>query len=1056
MRGEKGKEYDESLAAGHALAWRGEWQSAAEVYKRAAAHRPQDPSARAFLALALARLSQFPQALGELEAALELDPHNTLLLSKTVELQLQLGDPRAASATLVSLSDILAKNGFPEPSTVARRQSDSLLVQSTLAPPLPSQSPTPSATSQASAQVAEQESVPPRSAEPEPLVEAPQPEVGSPAALVRPADSSAAGTAVSAATTTPTAEGTESRATLSDVSEVASSQPVAAKVASPPTTPSAPSETTAPPTPTQVTPSGEAPRIESGTETTARPVTDTLGPLSWGKVPEEVASAQRTRFSEQAAAVAADQVALPERETAVADWARGGTQTLHFAPETAELPEVEAIPAESVSVAAETATAVSRAAEREAQAFGVEPLAFGLGSAALSAVNAAAEREAAVSANNEPTPSNQGAEQPMAESAAEAVWAVVEVVSASSPAALAEAEPEFVPAASDFVAVEQVPDLESGAAEMTAASSPRAIVVAVISAGSGDEPVPVLAVETSIELIPAETVGFVAFLPRPGEDVTAEAPPPAEPPETELAPAELADVPEPGPVTTPSEIAPAVGADVVAEPMPAFEVLTGEEPATYPEPAADGETRPARAELAPETEPAPAGPAKADGRLPWWPFGRKPKETEQPLAEKPTEPPERALATTPSAASSIEPMASAPKEQPTPAMAPAAAAPGESTAVTSPRPEEAVGLEVPCGAGAELRGSTVVEPADTRDVVPTAAPSPSATNELPAERDALAREAKGSATEAPEVDTTVASTGLASSTRSGAAEPEEPASFSEKEQTTPHSTATGDAMGPAAQLPATIPAEVAHELPEAVILPLAETAPEAESSPASVETGPTGSSLPQPAAPVARLEEQLPAGATRQPTEPKSPSSPLEPPSGGLPSPEESGAQGRRLTIPSGPAWLRDWHQAVSDIAAGRVASGLDRQATAVRELLDSPAVRSDGPAALSRLPGVDDYAAGEVLDLPNQRRTPLLLALARAEAFCDCNMPMSAMQELEVAIVAEPDFLPAQIALGHVYERTGHRKAANAKYAAVAAVCELRGLAELATELRHKAQAAA
>lgn len=156
------------------------------------------------------------------------------------------------------------------------------------------------------------------------------------------------------------------------------------------------------------------------------------------------------------------------------------------------------------------------------------------------------------------------------------------------------------------------------------------------------------------------------------------------------------------------------------------------------------------------------------------------------------------------------------------------------------------------------------------------------------------------------------------------------------------------------------------------------------------------------------------------------------------------------------PSWLAEWQQAVAAIAAGRIVLGMDGQTTSVRSLLEEAAGSEDALSELRRLPGVDEYAAREVLALPSERQPALLLALARAEAFLACGMPISATDELETAIAGAPDFLPAQIGLARVYQATGRPEPARVKYQAIARVCELRGESEVAARLRQEASRAA
>ncbi|MHB1133977.1 MAG: DNA polymerase III subunit gamma/tau domain-containing protein [Chloroflexota bacterium] len=147
MQGERRQSNEFELAAGHDLAWRGDWQGALAAYRHAVGVQPQDPVARAFLALALARLSQLPQSLHELQTALAGEPRNTVLLSKTAELQVRVGDPSAAARTYTTLSEVLQRNGYREAANTAAAQARELLAP----PTVPESAPPPTAETPAAA-----------------------------------------------------------------------------------------------------------------------------------------------------------------------------------------------------------------------------------------------------------------------------------------------------------------------------------------------------------------------------------------------------------------------------------------------------------------------------------------------------------------------------------------------------------------------------------------------------------------------------------------------------------------------------------------------------------------------------------------------------------------------------------------------------------------------------------------------------------------------------------------------------------------------------------------
>ena len=87
MAGGRQKDYQGALTAGHALAWDGFWESAADAYRRAVALAPQEPAARAYLGMALLCLGVEEEAAAELREALRLQPGNALLTRKLAALE---------------------------------------------------------------------------------------------------------------------------------------------------------------------------------------------------------------------------------------------------------------------------------------------------------------------------------------------------------------------------------------------------------------------------------------------------------------------------------------------------------------------------------------------------------------------------------------------------------------------------------------------------------------------------------------------------------------------------------------------------------------------------------------------------------------------------------------------------------------------------------------------------------------------------------------------------------------------------------------------------------
>ncbi|MDA8218617.1 MAG: hypothetical protein M0Z94_13470 [Dehalococcoidales bacterium] len=149
--------------------------------------------------------------------------------------------------------------------------------------------------------------------------------------------------------------------------------------------------------------------------------------------------------------------------------------------------------------------------------------------------------------------------------------------------------------------------------------------------------------------------------------------------------------------------------------------------------------------------------------------------------------------------------------------------------------------------------------------------------------------------------------------------------------------------------------------------------------------------------------------------------------------------------------WLEDIHLAEADLRAGEVILALDHQASALDRLFASGPNGAELISQLTKLPGLDEEMARELAALPRKEQQLAALGLARSEMFALAGLPASAEQECESVIIALPDFLPAQVQLGRIYERCGRAKMAEAKYNVVATVYELRRQSEVASRLRER-----
>lgn len=97
--------YQELLDRGHDLAWTGNWEEAATLYRRAIEMRSDDPDAYIDLGLALYESGRFSQALDAYKGALRADPTNVNALKKIAEIYAKQGDKLKAASTYLMLAD---------------------------------------------------------------------------------------------------------------------------------------------------------------------------------------------------------------------------------------------------------------------------------------------------------------------------------------------------------------------------------------------------------------------------------------------------------------------------------------------------------------------------------------------------------------------------------------------------------------------------------------------------------------------------------------------------------------------------------------------------------------------------------------------------------------------------------------------------------------------------------------------------------------------------------------------------------------------------------------
>lgn len=103
--------YEGALEKGHSYAWEGDWQRAAEEYRRAASEFPQDPLAHRAMGWTLFQVGRLREALTAYRQVLELLPKDLATQRRLVEIYLGLGRTREAQDSLLSLADLHQEGG---------------------------------------------------------------------------------------------------------------------------------------------------------------------------------------------------------------------------------------------------------------------------------------------------------------------------------------------------------------------------------------------------------------------------------------------------------------------------------------------------------------------------------------------------------------------------------------------------------------------------------------------------------------------------------------------------------------------------------------------------------------------------------------------------------------------------------------------------------------------------------------------------------------------------------------------------------------------------------
>jgi hypothetical protein len=154
--------------------------------------------------------------------------------------------------------------------------------------------------------------------------------------------------------------------------------------------------------------------------------------------------------------------------------------------------------------------------------------------------------------------------------------------------------------------------------------------------------------------------------------------------------------------------------------------------------------------------------------------------------------------------------------------------------------------------------------------------------------------------------------------------------------------------------------------------------------------------------------------------------------------------------------WLVPWLEADDLLRSGQVEAALAEQAAGLTSAIAAHAKDDGSLVALARdLPGLDEYIVSALSTLAEGEQEATLLGLARAALFDEAGLVEAAVQEYQDMIVLAPESLAPQVALARLFERTGKTEQARVKYNIIAAVCELRGQAEMADQLRALARAA-
>ncbi len=123
QQSEQEQAYQTLLSQGHDLAWAGDWQAAADAYRRAVALRADDPLAFIDLGLALFETGQLRPAAEAYQRALLLQPGDVAALQKVADIHALLGERFQAASGYLLLGDHFMKQRDPVQAVRAWQQA---------------------------------------------------------------------------------------------------------------------------------------------------------------------------------------------------------------------------------------------------------------------------------------------------------------------------------------------------------------------------------------------------------------------------------------------------------------------------------------------------------------------------------------------------------------------------------------------------------------------------------------------------------------------------------------------------------------------------------------------------------------------------------------------------------------------------------------------------------------------------------------------------------------------------------------------------------------------